>query len=238
MKNILIPTVLEPDTLSAVTSAISYSNGEDFQIVLLLLNEVEPSYSAAAFLRNAKPTLTSVQQKTLEQCADKIREAQHVSLHVQRQASISAPLVRNLMQALEIGLIIVPKSFRESSKKINRYCLGLLSNCQCPILNLCETPASEMQKALYLEYTGSKLQVSDLQRHLDGKFPFRIVSQAKISPAEEQSLRQLLAETITRNDIDLLVETRKPAKVKLGKKPVSFHDELKLPVLSVYEAIS
>lgn len=237
MKNILIPTVLEPDTLSAIISAISYSNGQEFQVVLLLLNEVEPSYSAAAFLRNSKPALSSAQQKTLEQCADSTRGSQNVTLHVQRQSSVSAPLVRNLMQALEIGLVIVPKSFRESSKKINRYCLGLLSNFQCPILNLCDTPASEMQKALYLEYAGSKLQVSDVQRHIDGKFPFRIVSQAKISPEEEQSLRQLLAETITRNDIDLLVETRKPAKVKLGKKPISFHDELKLPVLSVYEEI-
>lgn len=238
MKNILIPTVLEADTLSAITSAIAYSRGQEFQVTLLLLHEVDPSYSAAGFLRNANPALSVSQQKVLEQCSDTIFRTPKAQLHVQRQSSVSAPLVRNMMQALGIGMVIVPKSFRESSKKINRYCLGLLSNVKCPILKLCETPASEMQKALYLEHANSKIQVSDLQRHLDGKFPFRIVSQAKISEEQEESLRQLLAETITRNDIDLLVETRKPAKVKLGKKPYSFHDDLKLPVLSVFEEIS
>jgi len=237
MKNILIPTVLEPDTLSAVESAISYANGQEFELILLQLNEVDSSYSASAFLRASRPALSTAQQQTLEKCSAKIRSANNAKLHIQKQSSISAPLLRNMMQSLEIGLVIVPKSFRESEKKINRYCIGLLSNCQCPILNLCDAPASEMQKALYLEYTGSKMQVSDVQQRLDGKFPFRIVSQAKISLEEEQSLRQLLSETITRNDIDVLVETRKPAKVKLGKKAMSFHDELKLPMLSVFEEI-
>lgn len=237
MKNILLPTVLENDTLAAIESAISYANGSAFSLVLLLLHETDNSYSASAYLRNSRPALSVSQQKTLTACQNLILKHENVTLHIQRQASISAPLVKNLLQALEIGLIIVPKSYRESAKKINRYCLGLISNSQCPILNLCEIPASEMQKALYLDYAESKLQVQDVQQQLDGKFPFRIVSQARISREEEQSLQQLLSETITRNDIDLLVETRKPAKVKLGKKSPSIHESLKLPVLSVFEEI-
>lgn len=237
MKNILIPTILDQDTLSAVESAISYANGQDFQLILLQLTDADNAYSASAYLRNSRPVLSANQLATLEKCSDMIRSVAGASLHTQTQSSLSAPLLRNMMTAFEIGLVIVPKSFRESSKKINRYCVGLLANSACPILNLCDAPASEMQKALYLEHAGSNLQVSDLQQRLDGKFPFRIVSQAKITHEEEQSLRQLLAETITRNDIDLLVETRKPAKVKLGKKTYSLHDELKLPVLSVYEEI-
>ncbi|NUY81673.1 hypothetical protein HUK80_12255 [Flavobacterium sp. MAH-1] len=237
MKNILIPTVLEKDTLASVESAISYANGQNFDLVLLLLNETDNAYSASAYLRNSKPAFSASQQKTLEDCQRLALKFDNIKLHVQRQSSISAPLLRNLLSVLEIGFVIVPKSFRESSKKINRHCLGLLANSHCPILNLCDAPTSEMQKALYLEYAESKLQVSDLQQRLDGKFAFRIVSQARINKQEERSLDQLLLETITRNDIDLLVETRKPTKVKLGKKFPSFHDDLKLPVLSVFEEI-
>ncbi|RZJ71386.1 hypothetical protein [Flavobacterium sp.] len=238
MKNILLPTVLEKDTLAAIESAISYANGQNFNLVLLLLNESDSHYSASAFLRNSRAAYTISQQQVLEDCQNRAYAEGNATLHIQKQSSISAPLLRNMIAALEIGLVIVPKSFRESSKKINRYCLGLLANSHCPILNLCDGPTSEMQKALFLEYDESKLQASDVQQQLDGKFPFRIVSQARISRSEEESLQQLLSETITRNDIDLVVATRKPEKVKLGKKTPFWHESLKMPVLSVFEEIS
>ncbi|RZJ67238.1 MAG: hypothetical protein EOO50_06880 [Flavobacterium sp.] len=238
MKNILIPTALNADTAAAVSHAVKQSSGSSLTISLLYLNETPQTPSAAGWLRQARNGYSSQQQQTLEQCR-KLVSGSNCTLKFQTQYSLSAPLLKNLMEALEIGLVIMTDSFRNSDKKINRYATKLLGNCKCPILHLGETASNGFNKALYIEKTRSRLQVEELQQSLGAQFSFRIVSQAKVEDGAEDLLVPMLSQAIHQNDIDLLVETRKPERIRLGKSDkVGLPESFGLPVLSVYEEIS
>ncbi|PZQ82052.1 MAG: hypothetical protein DI548_12340, partial [Flavobacterium johnsoniae] len=52
-----------------------------------------------------------------------------------------------------------------------------------------------------------------------------------------EEIQPLLTEAITKNNINVLIETRKPKKIKLKNKNFSINESFGLPVLSLYEEI-
>jgi len=239
MKNILIPTTLHHDTINAVKTAIKQSKGKNCNVVLLQVCDIPDTDSSAFFLRSIKNELGVSQKNTLEACRNLIAVSQNCTFKIQHQYGISAPLMRNLLDHLHVGLIILTPSYKNSAKKIHNLFLQILSNCKCPILHLNSNFEEQvLNKAMYLEQTKSKFQAEDLQQLLQGQFDLRIVSQATIF--EGQSLEEInpeLTEAITKNDINLLIQTRKPEKIKWNKKS-NVNETLGLPVLSLNEEMA
>ena len=240
MKNMLIPTTLQPDTINAVKTAIKQSKGKNCNVILLQVCEIPDTDSSAFFLRSIKNELTVSQKNTLEACRNLVAVSQNCTFKLQHQYGISAPLMRNLLEYLHVGLIILTPSYKSAEKKIHTQFLQILSNCKCPILHLNSNFEEQvLNKAMYLEQTKSKLQAEDLQHLVQDQFDFRIVSQATIF--EDQNVEEInpqLSQAISKNEINLLIQTRKPEKIKLSKKRKSnINESLGLPVLSLYEEL-
>ncbi|WP_306354151.1 hypothetical protein [Flavobacterium sp. '19STA2R22 D10 B1'] len=238
MKNLLIPTTLDLDTINAVKTAIKQSKGEHCTIILLQVSEVLETESSAFFLRNLKSEMTVSQQQILKSCRILASNSSNCALKICNQYGISSPILKNLMEHHHIGLTILAPSYKTAQKKIHKLFLQILLNGKCPILHLSDHfEEHDLNTALYLEKTKSRLQAEDLQSLMQGQFDFRIVSQAKVF--EDQKLEEitpLITEAISKNKINLLIETRKPEKIKFKRSTESSVNEtLGLPVLSLYE---
>lgn len=236
MNNILVPTTLQHDTLYSVKAAIKQSAGNHCVITLVLLNEAPDTESAAYFLRKTKPTTTTLQCTVLDNCRKAAYASGNCTLEIHNQFGLSAPLLKNLLQHLRTNLIIIPASYKMQAGKIHDYLIGLLANSSIPMLHM--TPnckEKELNKALYLEHDKTQLDVKQLQQHLNGKFSFKIVSHATVGEQYPEQLDLQITEAISKNNIDLLIETRKPEKIRKKNKGVNVNDTLGLPVLSIYE---
>lgn len=240
MKNFLIPSTLDSDTINAIKVAIQQSQGKDCTIILTLVNDIPDTHSSALFLRSMKSDMSVSQKNVLEYCRELIADSQNCNLKIQHQYGISAPIIRNLMEHLGIELTILTPSYRNSEKRIHNQFVQILSNHKCPILHLSSNSEEyDLTKAMYLEQTKSKLKIENLQELIPERFKFKIVSQAKIfSDQNPEDLESLLNEAITKNKIDLLIETRKPKKIKIKNKNTNINESFGLPILSLYEEIS
>ncbi|SCY72048.1 hypothetical protein [Flavobacterium caeni] len=236
MKNILIPTTLQKDTVQAVRVALADAADKPLQIVLMTLEETPDVASAAYWLRKSRNGLDAAQEAVFAECLELAEACPLVKIKMQRQFSMTKPLLRNFTAACEISLSIIPNSFVQSSDLPHRHFLHLLKNSKTPILQL--TPECEdapFTKALFIENTKSQVQAKDVAQLVGGHFSFRIVSQARpFDEANHEELLPALFDAISKNGIDLLIETRKPQKV-FGKTSVANHENLGLPVLSVCE---
>tara|TARA_B100001105_G_C22284492_1_gene396765 strand:- start:45 stop:764 length:720 start_codon:yes stop_codon:yes gene_type:complete len=234
MKSILIPTVLENDTLQAIETAISHARGKSASIVLLTLTETPDALSAAEFLRKTRKPLTAAQSELLEECSLRVAASANCTLEVRNQYGITASLLRNLLDFLATDMVILSQSYKADKKKINSYFCKLISTCKKPILHLgSENACPEFNKALYIERNNTRIGLQELQQLVNVQFDFRIVSQASV--AEEQNpegFAPLVNEAIVKNGIDLLIETRKPKAVQ--RAPL-VSDGYGLPVLSIHE---
>ncbi|MFA9190925.1 hypothetical protein AAGV28_06025 [Flavobacterium sp. FZUC8N2.13] len=240
MKNLLIPSNLESDTINAIKMAIQHSNGQNCTIYLALVSEIPDTDSSATFLRSMKSEMTVSQKNVLDQCRELITISQNCTLKIHHQYGISAPLMKNLIEHLDIELTILTPSIRNTQKKIHNQFVQILSNTKCAILHLSANFKEQvLTKAMYLEQTMSRLQVEDLEDLIPTHFKFKIVSQAKIfNDQDPEEFQYLLAEAITKNNINLLIETRKPKKIKIKKQNPSTSQSLGLPILSLYEEIA
>jgi len=240
MKNILIPTTLESDSLNAVKTAIKHADGKNCSIILMLVYKTPDTDSGSLFLRELSVKLTTAQLKILEDCNTLADDTENCRLKVHHQYSISRPLLKNLIDHLGIDLIILTASYKKEYANIHTSCTKLLLNCKCPILHLGVNQNDyDFNKALFLEHDQTKLGIQELQQIINKQFTFKIVSQAKFP--EEQNpadITPLLIETISKNNIDLLIETRKVEKRKLKKKENALINEtLGLPMLSIYDEV-
>ena len=235
MKNILIPSTLQSDTINAVKTAIQSSNGEQCQLILMLLADIPDTFSSASLLRNINTGLNTSQENVLEMCRKIILESKNCSLKIHHQYGISSPVFKNLMEHFTIGLTIITPSFKASKKKINSFCVQIISNSKCPILHTNANFEEEIfSQALYLKNSDSSLPTEDLQAYVNTLFSLKIVSETKTNESEP-----FLTDTIAKNNINILIETRKPKKLKLLKKEkAALNELLGLPVLSLYEEVS
>lgn len=239
MKNILIPTTLESDTLNAVKVALHQSKGKNCTVYLLLISEIPDTDSSTAFLRSMKSALSISQKNVLASCWELVKTAPHCRLKIHHQYGISAPMMKNLMKFLAVELTILTPSYKTADKKIHKQFTQILSNCKCPILHSCANfEDHDFTTAMYLEQPKSKVQVDDLQDLIPTDFNFKIVSQAKLFQDQNpEDLASLLDEAIRKNKINLLIETRKPKKIKLKNKTSTSVENYGLPVLSIYEEL-
>ncbi|TRW26572.1 hypothetical protein FMM05_04120 [Flavobacterium zepuense] len=240
MKNILIPTILEADTVGAVKTAAKHASGQNCAVVLMLLCDVPDTYSAGYLLQKITPGYTAAQSAVLNKCKEIIKNTPNCVLQVHIQHGISAPLLKGLIEHKGIGLTILTTSYKQEQQKIHRYCTALLLNSKCPLLHLGQNCTGQLlSKAMYLEQEKTTVGLQEVQDMINDRFSFTIVSRAMLASEQDpEDLAPMLAEAIFKNDIDVLVETRKPEKVKLNRKSHSVVNEaLGMPVLSLYEGV-
>ncbi|MHA3788181.1 hypothetical protein ACX0HA_08230 [Flavobacterium hauense] len=237
MKNILIPTTLQQDTIIAVKAAIKHANESNYIITLMLVSDLPDAESASYFLRTTKSAYTSLQTQVLDLCHTEAADHPNCRLELHNRYGVSAPLLKNLLEHLGTGLIIVPPSYKQERDSIHHFCLNLLANSKTPILHLTEgCEEQEFNKALYLEHTTAQLGLQEVQQLIGSQFNFRIVSHAAVGEQYPNELGTQLTEAIAKNNIDLLIETRKPEKVRMKKRKEAYVNEtLGLPVLSIFE---
>ena len=240
MKNILIPSILEADTVNAVKTAAKHASGQNCAIILMLLCDVPDTYSAGYLLQKITPGYTVAQSAVLTKCKEIIKGTPNCVLQVHIQHGISAPLLKGLIEHKGIGLTILTTSYKQHQQKIQRYCAALLLNSRCPILHLGQNCNGQaLSKAMYLEQEKTTIDLQEVEEIVSDRFNFTIVSRATLASEQDpEDLAPMLAEAIFKNDIDVLVETRKPEKVKLNRKSHSVVNEaLGMPVLSLYEGV-
>lgn len=238
MKNILIPTILDADTTGAVAAAIKHAASGCCTIVLILFSEAPDAYTATDYLSRISPQTALLNNITLKRCRTLVEGIAHCNLQVHHQYGISAPLLRNILEYKNIDLIILPESFKASREKICKYCTKLLLKSKCPILHTgAVAHRNRMSNALYLEDAGCVVTSGEVAQRVHSSFPYKVVSQACISHiVNPEDLRPLLAETIFKNDIDVLIATRNPMRKGNAKTSETGYDTiLGLPVLSLYE---
>lgn len=234
MKNILIPSTLQNDTINAVKAGIHAANGNQCQLILMVLADIPDTFSSASLLRNINTGLTSSQENILDECRQIASETNNCNFKIHHQYGISSPVFKNLVSHFNISLTIITPSFKSSQKKINSLCVQIVSNSKCPILHTNVNFDQEIfSQALYIKNSDSQLHAQDLQASVNTLFPLKIVSES------DTNLDQpFLNETITKNNINILIETRKPKKLKLlTKQKAALNELLGLPVLSLYEEI-
>ena len=237
MKNFLIPTTLEIDTISAVKSAINQAKNTNCEIILMMVSETPDAFSSAQFLREMRTALTTSQEEVLETCRYIIENTPNCKLKVHNQYGLSASVFKGIIEAFDVKLVVLTHSYKQETKRIHQYLVKLAGNQKCPILHLgTELNKDDFNKALYIENASANMHVKDVQQFLSANFSFEIVSQTANFDNNYEQFAPYLSEAISKYDIDLLVETRKNEKIKFKKsKKENVNDRMGLPVLSLYE---
>ncbi|MGO4771876.1 universal stress protein [Flavobacterium sp. W22_SRS_FK3] len=240
MKNFLIPTTFEIDTISAVKSAINQAKNTNCEIILMMVSDTPDSFSSAQFLREMRTELTKSQKEVLETCRYIIEHTANCKLKVHNQYGLSVSVFKGIIDAFDVKLVVLTHSYKQETKRIHQYLVKLAGNQKCPILHLgTELNEGDFNKALYIENASANIHVKDVQQFLSANFSFEIVSQTAHFDDDYEQFAPYLSEAISKYNIDLLVETRKGEKIKFKKsKKENVNDRMGLPVLSLYEELA
>ena len=237
MKNFLIPTRLTSDTISAVQTAINHSKNGNAKIILFCVTEEINSFSAAQYLREQDSQITYKELDVLDACRDLIQQFPNCKLEFKRQSGITSPLLKNLLQFYSVDLILLTKAVITSKKSVHINLVQSIENQKTPILRLINDSTTQLNKAIYLENALSRLNIDDVQHYMQSQFPSQKISQVLKKEQETSGyINSLLAEILSKNDIDFVIETRTSERSKIkNKKQSEINQHFDIPVLSLHE---
>ncbi len=238
MKNILIPTTLKEDTLHAVQTVSQKINGTDAKVVLLMLSEMPDGIVDLLFTPTSRHETSPQEQKVLSNCRAFVETRPNISLKVHHQYGVSGPLMRNILHHYEIDLVVLAPSYKQETNYLHRQAVKVLNNSKCPILHLpVKIHTTAFDQAIYVDHAMSRISMEEIQQMLKREFDVRVVGQAKLE--QNQTLEELspvLTETILKNNINLLIETRNPGKKIRKSEPAEqelLAEKLGVPLLSL-----
>lgn len=139
MKNVLIPTTYESDTLEAMKIASRLLGRNDNYIVLLSASDVSDSIQELLFLSSADRIDQSKRTALMKEWIRYKEEHDPDSLWrvmEHHQFIITPPIVDALLERFGAALIIIPDSLRQSREHPHRYLLQLLNGSACPLMLL------------------------------------------------------------------------------------------------------
>ncbi|WP_281323267.1 hypothetical protein [Flavobacterium aestivum] len=237
MKNFLIPTLLTPDTIAAVKTAINHSKNENAKIILFLVTDEINSFSAAQYLREQDSLITHKELDVLDNCRDLIEKFPNCKLEFKRQSGITSPLLKNFLQFHSVDLVLLTNSVITSKKTVHTNLVQILENQKTPILRLISDHTTQLNKAIYLENAYSRLNIDDIQHYMQDQFPLQKISQVlKKEQETSEYINSLLKEVLSKNDIDFVIETRSSERSKIkSKKQNQLNQHFDIPVLSLHE---
>lgn len=237
MKNFLIPTRLTPDTVAAVETAINHSKNENAKIILFYVCGEIDSFSAAQYLREQDSQISHKELDVLDNCRDLIADFPNCKIEFKRQSGITAPLLKNFLQLHSVDLILLTKSVITSKKTVHTHLIQIIENQKIPILRLINHNNTQLNKAIYLESTFSRLNIDDIQQYMQHQFPLQKISQVlKKEHETSEYIHFLLKEVLSKNDIDFVIETRTSERSTIkNRKQNQLNQHFDIPILSLHE---
>lgn len=222
MKNILIPTTFEADTLQAMKIA-AYMTENKGRIVLISSSEISDSITELLFL-SAKDHINTSKRDALRCAWKEYRIENNISMVAEEhhQFGMSRPVMQKLLEGFEADIVIAPPSVQQSKQYIHKLLLKLLHKSDCPLMLLPEKEqATEtLQRALFLDERTHPLSAS-LQQ-----LPFHVIHQSMIQEHKNQSLNALVDQL----NVDLIVQAKRNDESAEEHVDVT---HLGLPVLTV-----
>lgn len=236
MRSVLIPTQLRIPTVNAVKAAIKYGSS-GCTITLLLLQDSTNAFNVTLAQHTINYTITKGQRDILATCRQLVEDTENCTIKVHTQYDISGPLVKNIMNSFNTQLVILPAGFPPEKNRPYIKCLQLLLNSKYPILHLspyCDE--QDFNKAFYIEYNKSPIEKEVIINVIKNILPVKtVISERIYNDSKPDDIQLQLAEAILNNNTDLIIETRKPARVNLNRNIQSPADRLGITVLSIAE---
>ncbi|MBT1703912.1 universal stress protein [Chryseosolibacter indicus] len=225
MKNILIATTYQADTLQALKIAADFKRKDEGNIILLSISEVSDSITDLLFLSSHEHIDQNKRSVILSSWNEIKRQNNFsASLEEHHQFGMSRPILDQLLQRFNADMVIVPLSFQHSKQYIHKLVLKLLHKSECPMMLLPEEQKLplDIQRALFLDQVGQPL-TSSIQN-----LPFHIIHQSMVNTehTEDQSLKIL----IEKLSINLIVQAKRKSEIAEDNSHVV---NLGLPVLAV-----
>ncbi len=126
MKNILIPTTLEPDTLTALKMLLDYSRHERTKVVLLLVSEMPFGIADMLFSAWSVDELPEEKRHVLECCRHFTETLPNSTFHIHHQVGVTNPILRNILDHYSINLTVILQSFYLDNAWINKQVFSFL----------------------------------------------------------------------------------------------------------------
>lgn len=221
MNNILIPTVYESDTNHALRIALDVRHNADTEIVLMSISQISDSIMDLLFLSPEDAIDKKKRDEVLNVWRGEVPTEVASKLKVQHQYGLTGPLAKQILSRYDIGMVIVPQSFRNSKLYVHQHALQLFQKFGCPIMHL---PAGDIsykgiQRALYLDDTKQDSAIPVQQ------FPFHVIHKSMLKQGES------IQAIVDRMQIDLIVRDKKGA-VSNDRSQMDA-TEIGLPVLTI-----
>lgn len=189
MKNILIPTTFESDTLQALKMSSRFKQNEEVNITLLSASALGNSIIDRLFLSNTNSPDPAKRQQVLD--AWSVYQSQnniHSCTNEHHQYGVSRPVFRQVMKRFSIDMAIVPLSYQQSKIYTDRILMSFLHDSKIPLMLL---PAEQQEeqdihRALFIE--DESIVTSPVIETL----PFHVIRQSMIQTAGLQSMKAIV----------------------------------------------
>jgi hypothetical protein len=223
MKNILITTTFEADTLQSLKIATEVIGNSASEICLLSTSEISDSITDLLFLSPKDHIDTRKRSELLDAWKNlKGTRGSKFKLHEHHQYGMSRPILEQILSRYKVDLVIVPTSFQQSKQHIHHFLLKLLHKTSCPLMFVPQTRQPDaIKRALYLNEPGRAL-TSAIEN-----LPFHIIHQSMLEDATKYSIEEL----IEKLKIDLLVKGKRNGEPRYNDEVEM--SELNVPVLTV-----
>lgn len=221
MKNILVPTNFDTDTIHAMKIASDFKRSDQVHVKLFSTSAISDSITELLFSSQWKEFNPASRAELLKSWEAHRLEHQltHIKISECHQYDMSRPILVNLLERFAIDMVIVPFSFQQSKQYIERLLLLFLCECKLPLMLLPnETEHPGIYRALYLD-ENKAMPTAVLQ-----SFPFHVIHQSMIKSGGLHSIKAM----ILNFRINLIVLTKGTERI-LGQ-PIS---DFGLPVLTI-----
>lgn len=224
MKNILLLTTFEADTLQSLKIAADVISNSSSEVYLLSVSEISDSITDLLFLSQSDHVDVEKKTELLNQLQNfKEEHGFRFKVHVDHRYGLSRPILEQILERCNADLVIVPTSFQKSKQHIHQFALKLLHKTSCPLMFLPPKTEvlEEIKRALYLNGEGGLL-TSAIEN-----LPFHIIHQTMLEDANKYTIEEL----IERFEIDLVVKGKRNGKA-LHADEIEIN-KLGVPVLTV-----
>ncbi len=221
MKNILIPTNYNADTLEALRISAAMKQSDEMQVTLLSASHVPDSIIQLLFLSQGEESdikKSKLLVKYREDCRQRNQLALAVNEH--HQYGMSRPIMSQLLERFKTELVVIPFSMQQSKSHVDQLMLKLLTGSEVPLLFLPSEGAApeDIHRALFLD------DIESAGMEVIQNLPFHVIRQSMVKTSGLQSVNSM----INNFRINVIVLTK--GNQRKFAQPIS---EFNLPVLTV-----
>lgn len=125
--NILIPTTLEPDTLTSLNMLLGHIRHERTKVVLLVVSEMPFGIAEMLFSSWSVDALPEEKRHVLECCRHFTETLPDSTFYIHHQVGVTNPVLRNILDHYRIDLTVILQSFYLDNAWINQQVVSFLA---------------------------------------------------------------------------------------------------------------